>query len=78
LKAIDNELKHYAPGVGIVLNMPRSKSIHQDHFELVNFVKLSPEGLAEVSQVVLDLEEHARATAPEVYGSLPKAKRVQP
>jgi hypothetical protein len=76
LKAIDNELKYYAPGVGIVLNMPQDQSLHQDHFELANFVKLSPVGLAEASQVVLDLEEHARVTAPEVYGSVPKAKRV--
>jgi hypothetical protein len=77
LRAIDNELKYYAPGVGVVLNMPRDASIHQDHFELVNFIELSPAGLAEVSQVVLDLEEHARTTAPEVYGSAPKAKRVR-
>jgi hypothetical protein len=78
LQAIDNELKYYAPGVGIVLNMPQDKSLHQDHFELVNFVKLSPEGLREASDVVLKLEEHARETAPEVYGSVPRAKRVQP
>ena len=78
LEAIDNELKYYAPGVGVVLNMPQDKSLHQDHFELVNFIKLSPEGLAEASQVVLDLEEHARQTAPEVFGSVPKAKRAQP
>jgi hypothetical protein len=51
-------------------------SLHQDHFELVNLVNLSPQGLAEASQVVLRLEEHARTTAPEVYGSVPTAKRA--
>jgi hypothetical protein len=76
LNAIDNELKYYAPGVGVVLNTPLDRSIHQDHFELVNFVELSPQGLAEASQVVLDLEEHARTTAPEVFGSVPRAKRA--
>lgn len=78
LQAIDNEIKYYAPGVGVVLNVPQDASIHQDHFELVNFVKLSAEGLAEASEVVLKLEERARETAPEVYGSVPKAKRAQP
>jgi hypothetical protein len=76
LNAIDNELKYYAPGVGVVLNTPLDQSIHQDHFELANFIKLSPQGLAEASQVVLDLEEHARTTAPEVFGSVPRAKRA--
>lgn len=76
LRAIDNEIKYYAPGVGVVLNVPRDASIHQDHFELLNFITLSPEGLAEASEVVLGLEEHARTTAPEVYGSVSKAKRA--
>jgi hypothetical protein len=77
LQAIENEVKYYAPGVGVVLNVPQDASIHQDHFELLNFIKLSPEGLAEASEVVLKLEEHARTTAPEVYGSVPTAKRAQ-
>jgi hypothetical protein len=78
LKAIDNELKYYAPGVGVIMNTPLDLSLHQDHFELVNFLKLSPEGLAEASQTVLRLEEHARTTAPEVYGAVPPAKRAVP
>lgn len=76
LKAMDNELKHYAPGVGVVFNRPLDQSLHQDHFELVNFYRLSPQGLAEASQMVLDLEEHARETAPEVYASVPRARRA--
>ena len=73
--APDNEIKYYAPGVGVVLNVPRIKSLHQDSFELVNFTDLSPEGLAEASQAVLDLEAHARIVAPEVYADAPLAQR---
>jgi hypothetical protein len=76
INAIDNEIKYYAPDVGVIFNDPKIKSLHQDSFELVNLVELSPEGLAEASQVVLDLEEHARDVAPEVYGSMPKAERA--
>ena len=75
IDAPDNEIKYYAPGVGVILNVPRIKSLHQDSFELVNFTDLSPEGLAEASQVVLDLEEHARTVAPDVYADEPVAER---
>ena len=75
-KAIDNEVKYYAPGVGVILNDPQLASLHQDSFELVNVVQLSPEGLAEASQVVLDLEEHARTVVADVYGSTPKSQRL--
>lgn len=74
--AIDNEIKYYAPSVGVILNEPQDASLHQDWFELVNIVELTPEGLAEASQVVLDLEQHAREVAPEVYGAAPLAKRA--
>ena len=75
--AIDNEIKYYAPGVGVIFNDPKSKSLHQDSFELVNLIELSPEGLAEASQVVLDLEEHAREVVPDVYAAAPVAERVE-
>ncbi|MEO7428627.1 MAG: hypothetical protein ABIY48_04500 [Acidimicrobiales bacterium] len=74
-KAIDNELKYYAPGIGVIFNDPQLASLHQDSFELVNVVELSPAGLAELSQVVLDLEEHARTTVPDVYGSAARSVR---
>lgn len=38
-------------------------------------IQLSPEGLAEESQIVLDLEKHAQTVLPEVYASVPLAKR---
>ncbi len=76
IDAIDNEIKYYAPGVGVILNEPQLESLHQDRFELVNLIELSPAGLAEASQVVLDLEEHARIVASDVFGSAPRAKRA--
>ena len=74
--APDNEDKYYAPGVGVVRNVPLDASLHQDRFELLNFVELSPEGLNEVSQTTLDLEAHARETAPKVFGSSPESQRA--
>jgi len=73
--AIDNELKYYASGVGLIDNVPHGASLHQDTFQLLNFVTLSPQGLSESSQIVLDLEAHARTTSPKVYGSSPAAAR---
>lgn len=73
--APDNENKHYAPGVGVVKNVPLDASLHQDRFELLNFVTLSAEGLAAASASVLAFEAHARKTSPEVFGSAPRATR---
>ena len=74
--APDNENKYYAPGVGVINNIPLDASLHQDTFQLINFVELSPEGLAEASQTVLDLEAHAREVAPDVFGSAPASRRL--
>ncbi len=74
--APDNENKYYASGVGVIRNVPLNASLHQDRFELLNLLELSPDGLAEASQKVLDLEEHARETAPEVFGGTPVSTRA--
>lgn len=74
--APDNENKYYAPGVGMVNNVPLDASLHQDRFELLNLLVLTPEGIDEVSQTVLDLEAHARETAPSVFGVAPEAMRA--
>ena len=74
--APDNENKYYAPGVGVINNIPLDASLHQDTFQLTNFLELSPDGLAEASQTVLDLEKHARKVAKDVYGSAPAATRA--
>ncbi len=73
--APDNENKYYAPGVGVIKNVPLDASLHQDRFELVNFLTLSAEGLASASQSVLAIEAHARETSPEVWAAAPVAKR---
>ncbi len=75
IDAPDNEIKYYAPGVGVILNIPLDDSLHQDFFELINLVQLTPEGLAEASQTVLDLETHAREVTPEVFAGVPDAVR---
>ncbi len=74
--APDNENKYYAYGVGVINNIPLDASLHQDTFQMTNFVELSPEGLAEASQTVLDLEQHARVVAKDVFGSAPPSRRA--
>ena len=74
--ALDNEFKYYAPDVGQILNEPRRDSKHQDQESLINLTQLSPEGLTEISDLALSLEEHARETAPEVFGSAPQSTRA--
>ncbi len=74
--APDNEHKYYAPGVGVVNNVPLDASLHQDRFELINFLRLSPDGLAEASATVLELEAHGREVEPDVFGSAPPAERA--
>jgi hypothetical protein len=74
--APDNENKYYAPGVGVIKNVPLDASLHQDTFELTNFVQLSPQGLAEASQTVLDLEAHAVEVAPDIFANAAKSRRL--
>ncbi len=74
--ALDNEFKYYAPGVGQILNTPKSKSMHHDVESLVNVTQVSPRGLKEVSAEVLKLDRHARHTKPGVYGGSQPAKAV--
>ncbi len=73
---LDNEFKFYAPDVGQILNSPRQDSRHKDTESLINLTELSPEGLDEMSELALSLEEHARETAPDVYGSAPESTRA--
>ena len=74
--APDNENKYYAPGIGVINNIPLNASLHQDTFQLTNFVELSPAGLAEASKTVMDLETHARKVAPDAFGSVPQSRRL--
>ena len=74
--ALDNEFKYYAPEVGQILNSPRQYSRHKDDESLVNLTDLSAAGLDELSNLVLNVEEHARETSPDVFGSMPPSIRV--
>jgi hypothetical protein len=73
--APDNEFKYYAPGVGQILNTPRSASQHHDVEKLINLTQLSPRGLAELSTEALKLDRHAKVVARAVFGDAPTAKQ---
>lgn len=74
--APDNENKYYAPGVGVINNVPLDASLHKDRFQLLNFLQLSADGLAEASQTVLDLEAHGREVEPDVFAGQPDSMRA--
>jgi hypothetical protein len=74
--APDNEFKYYAPGVGQILNTPRSASQHHDVEKLINLTQLSPRGLAELSTEALKLDRQANVKAPDVFGHSPTAKQT--
>ncbi len=66
--APDNEFKYYAPGVGQVLNTPRSASQHRDLEKLVNLTMLSAQGLDEANAEALKLDKNASSQVPRVFG----------
>jgi hypothetical protein len=70
------ELKYFAPGVGGVKTEPNYSGGEQEIEELINLIPLSPQGLAEISAEALRLDEHARETAPDVFGSSQRAEQV--
>lgn len=74
--APDNEFKYFAPGVGQIDNEPRSASRHRDIEDLVNLVRLTPRGLAELSAEALRLDRRSRVRRPEVFGRVSPARRV--
>ncbi|NIN37067.1 MAG: hypothetical protein GTO60_19025, partial [Gammaproteobacteria bacterium] len=68
------QLKYYAPGVGNVRVGWRGADATQEELELVEYVQLSPEALAEVRAEALELDEHAYEVSEEVYGQTPPAQ----
>lgn len=74
--APNNEFKYYAPGVGQVLNTPKSASRHHDVESLVNVTRLSPAGLAAINAEALHLDRHARVTKPKVFGTSAPGRRT--
>ena len=70
-----SELKYYGPGVGHIATEPNYSGGEQEKEALVNVVKLSSKGLAEMSSEALKLDKHARQEAKKVFGNSEPAKR---
>ena len=71
----DSEFKYYGPGVGHIATEPNYSGGEQEKEALVNVVKLSPKGLAEMSSEALKLDKHARQEAKKVFGNSEPAQR---
>jgi len=61
------QIKHYARGVGEVRVGWRGAAATQEELELVEYVQLDPEALAEVRAEALELEKHAYEISQDVY-----------
>jgi cytochrome c551/c552 len=70
-----SEFKYYGPGVGHIATEPNYSGGEQEKEELINVVKLSPKGLAEMSAEAIKLDKHARQEAKRVFGSSEPAER---
>lgn len=68
------QLKYYASGVGNIGVGWRGEDATQEELELVEYVQLDPEALAEVRALALELEGHAYEVSPDVYGQTPPAE----
>src|SRR5215204_4831669 len=71
----DSEFKYYGPGVGHIATEPNYSGGEQEKEALVNVVKLSTKGLAEMSSEALKLDKHARQEAKKVFGNSEPAQR---
>lgn len=74
IKEDGSEYKWFAPGAGGILTEPTSGNSNESE-ELINVTKLSPQGLAELSNEAVRLDQHARTVAKDVYGTSDPAKR---
>jgi hypothetical protein len=70
-----SEFKYYGPGVGHIATEPNYSGGEQEIEELVNVVKLKPQGLAEMSAEALKLDKRASKEAKSVFGSSEPAQR---
>jgi hypothetical protein len=70
-----SEFKYFGPGVGHIATEPNYSGGEQETEELINVVKLSPKGLAEMSAEALKMDKHARKEAKSVFGSSDQAQR---
>jgi hypothetical protein len=68
------QLKYYARDVGHVRVGWKGEDAQQEELELVELVQLSPEALAEIRELALELEAHAYEISEDVYGHTPPAE----
>ena len=68
------QLKYYAPGVGEVRVGWKGEDATQEDLELIELVQLSPEALAEVRAMALELEKHAYEISEDVYANTSPAE----
>ena len=71
-----SEFKYFARGVGAILTEPNYSGGEQEIEELVNITELSADGLNELTDEALRLDEHAATTAPRVFGESEPAQRI--
>ena len=70
-----SEFKYYGPGVGHIATEPNYSGGEQEKEELVNVVRLKPQGLAEMSAEALKLDKRASKEAKSVFGESEPAQR---
>lgn len=75
--AIDNEFKYYARGVGQIRNQPRTESRHEDVELLINFTRLTQQGLDEASNEALRIDQSAARAHPAIFGNVQATRIVR-
>lgn len=71
-----SQVKYYAPGVGEVRVDWKGEDESHEELELVELVQLSPEELAEVHAMALELEKHAFEISKDVYAKTSPAEQI--
>jgi hypothetical protein len=69
-----HEFKYFGPGVGHIATEPNYSGGEQEKEALINVVKLTPKGLAEMSAEALRLDKHARKES-KIFAKSEAAKR---
>jgi hypothetical protein len=72
------QLKYYARGVGEVRVGWRGPDETKEELVLVEHVQLGAEDLVQIRAEVLEVENHAYAVSPDVYGQTPPAEYIPP
>jgi hypothetical protein len=70
-----SEFKYFGPGVGHIATEPNYSGGEQEKEALINAVKLSRKGLAEMSAEALKLDKHAHKESKSVFGKSEPAQR---